>query len=804
VCLLVTICGCKHKGEIRAQIEKQVPRGFIEGGWESVTYSGQTEGTFEEDGEVCCEVTVTVKGTVDGKPYEAKHTVKVCIKGKKGGKYKLDCSDPLLLQFPEDAKGFTGTYASSLGDAGALEVMGGLSCVSVGPGAEICAESGQQLVLVGLPPGLPPAAYYMHLDFDLDYSRPIDVKAIYTGKVTCDDDETYYPILFPCVSSFTDLPALTIPVADVPALILPPLDGLTSCDGFVDCQAPPPCPSVLYVDRDANGAGDGTSWTDAYTDLQDALDAAAYCAAPVSELWVAEGTYRPDRGTGDRTASFVLQSGVGIYGGFDGTESARDDRDPAAHPTVLSGDLSGDDGADFANYDENSYHVVSGSGTGSSAVLDGFTITGGNADGSGPPDYTDAGGGIRIESGSPTIRNCTVLLNRAYFGGGVELFFASPRIEDCQITGNRADKYGGGLHNNRGNPTLRRVRFSENSAGESGGGTRFIASDASASELTFENNSAKRGAAAHLDKGSNPTLMNIVMRANEASRDGGAIHVDRGSSPLLVNLLIEGNRAAERGGAMCAAADSASMPTLVNCTLSSNRAATAGGVYVDKAAPELSNTVLYFNEDDGGMDESAQLYNGGGSVAIDYSDVQGWTGNLGGTGNIGADPKFIDAGHWDDAGTPGDKSDDSWVSGDARLDAGSPCIDAGDNAALPPDSLDLDGDSDANEPVPLDLSGGARQLDDPGTADSGGGSPPMVDLGAHEFVPRFPRGDMNCDGSVDLDDIDGFVAALISQEGYEDDYPDCLYLNGDINLDGSVDMSDIDGFVACIISGGCP
>jgi hypothetical protein len=66
------------------------------------------------------------------------------------------------------------------------------------------------------------------------------------------------------------------------------------------------------------------------------------------------------------------------------------------------------------------------------------------------------------------------------------------------------------------------------------------------------------------------------------------------------------------------------------------------------------------------------------------------------------------------------------------------------------------------------------------------------------------RGDMNCDGSVDFNDIDPFVSALISQEQYENQYPDCNYLNADINQDGSVDFNDIDGFVECLINGGCP
>ncbi|MDX1439999.1 MAG: hypothetical protein R3284_08865, partial [Rubricoccaceae bacterium] len=79
---------------------------------------------------------------------------------------------------------------------------------------------------------------------------------------------------------------------------------------------------VIYVDTDATGANNGTSWGDAYTDLQDALAV----ASSSSEIWVAEGVYKPTN-TSDRTISFVLTDGVELYGGFDGTETSRDERD---------------------------------------------------------------------------------------------------------------------------------------------------------------------------------------------------------------------------------------------------------------------------------------------------------------------------------------------------------------------------------------------------------------------------------------------------------------------------------------------
>ena len=95
---------------------------------------------------------------------------------------------------------------------------------------------------------------------------------------------------------------------------------------------------VLYVKADGTGTGDGTTWADAYSDLQVALAV----AESGNDIWVAAGTYTPG-GPGARTATFQLISGVGIYGGFVGTEVSRSERDPATNLTVLSGDLNDDD-----------------------------------------------------------------------------------------------------------------------------------------------------------------------------------------------------------------------------------------------------------------------------------------------------------------------------------------------------------------------------------------------------------------------------------------------------------------------------
>ncbi len=168
--------------------------------------------------------------------------------------------------------------------------------------------------------------------------------------------------------------------------------------------------NIIYVDTTASGDNDGSTWANAFSSLQDALAAASLD----DEIWVAAGTYRPDQGIGitlgDREATFQLMNNVAVYGGFPAGGGEWWSRNPIAHKSTLSGDLNGDDGPDFTNYSENSYHIVTGSATDATAILDGFTIKGGNANGASPHEY---GGGMYNSGGNPTIDHCTFKLNSA-------------------------------------------------------------------------------------------------------------------------------------------------------------------------------------------------------------------------------------------------------------------------------------------------------------------------------------------------------------------------------------------------------
>jgi len=432
----------------------------------------------------------------------------------------------------------------------------------------------------------------------------------------------------------------------------------------------------LYVDAGATGASDGTSWADAFTDLRDALEQAA-AGGLIAEIWVANGTYRPGRGSGDRAVSFRLPDGVAVYGGFAGGEAALGARDPAAHATILSGDLAIDDGPGFANRSDNCYHVVVAHKTGAGTLLDGFTITGGNAQGPWDQGFGD--------------------------GGGICALDSSPRIVGCRFVENEAFERGGGAHLVGGAPQLIGCRFERNRSQTAGAMDIF---------------------------GDGEMVVGCAFVGNEAVGGGAAC----GDGPF-VNCVFCGNQAAWGGAILSGMTDTA----LINCTLYGNRARESGGAvhYGVEVHGVIRNSILFGNTALRGAQLAVYNDHWDTAVGIDHSLVEG--GPAGtyyhadhpdpytwGAGVIDDNPAFVAAGHWNDAGTA-DPADDVWVDGDCRVAVGSPCINAGDNSALPPDRLDLDGDGDTSEPLPVDCDGRPRirgATADMGAYESPGAMPP--------------------------------------------------------------------------------
>jgi hypothetical protein len=356
--------------------------------------------------------------------------------------------------------------------------------------------------------------------------------------------------------------------------------------------------SVRFAAPTAQGSGNCSSWINACT-LQTALSQ----AVSGDEIWVKMGVHYPGA-AGERSATFTLKHGVALYGGFAGTETSRDQRNWTTNKTILSGDVDGNDnhGGDYINeaasqiVGSNAYHVVSAALIDSSAVLDGFVITAGQANGSG---YDSFGGGMINQFSSPTLANLTFSGNAAASGGGMYNNFSHPSLNAITLRGNSATAEGGGMGNYQSSPTLSNVTFNANTApsGYGGGMSNDRSANPSLTQVTFSANTANYGAGLS-NRLSNPSLNQVTFSTNEAYDSGGGMF-NQSSSPQLLNVTFSNNDApydsgGGSGGGMVNQAGSS--PQLINVTFSMNSAyAFGGGMLNQSSSPQLTNVTFTSN-----------------------------------------------------------------------------------------------------------------------------------------------------------------------------------------------------------------
>ncbi len=353
---------------------------------------------------------------------------------------------------------------------------------------------------------------------------------------------------------------------------------------------------VLFVKADANGANTGSSWADAYTDLQDAIAAADYG----TEIWVAIGTYKPTQGT-NRDAFFELKNGVEIYGGFLGSESELEERDYIHNESILSGDIGVE-----GDISDNSYTIVYSIGTDENTIIEGFTIQGGNANYAGGDVFdTDpkmSGGGMYL-TGEETDLRC--------------------QVKHCHFKNNHSDARGGGLFIWSGpaagstRPNIFANEFTQNNAGTLGGGFYWIGGTTlqdeliPADSLIFNNNNANVGGGIHITSRVNSALTkirNCIFFENTSSTFGGGLYFREDSFETL-GLEFEGcnfefnNSNSLGGGIYYSGFAEFKNVTLRDCYLGHNLAGTledrldGGGIYLEGYidTPNSNATLLIDN-----------------------------------------------------------------------------------------------------------------------------------------------------------------------------------------------------------------
>lgn len=454
----------------------------------------------------------------------------------------------------------------------------------------------------------------------------------------------------------------------------------------------PARPSAFFVDGSVAASGNGTNWGTAFKTLDEALFAANLpCGAFVQSIYVAAGTYKPTRKPYDaagleittannRDRCFhIRRDNLHLYGGF--PNGGGPTANPAANPTILSGDFNGDDahtgsGAGFAltGNGENAYHVLLSMAT--NTRVDGFTIRGGNATGLGA--LTLDGNTVRQYSGGGAyglagVTRCVFSHNQASEGGGLHDAGRLTNMTDCTFSANTCGGQGAGVYlagRPAGTTTLTNVSFTGNNTANAGGG--LFCQGTSTRQLTqciFSQNTAPNGAGLAALNAAQVGLQACVFSGNQASSNGGGLY-NLNSVLQLTNTLFIGNSANVHGGGTYSELGSIAFEN--NTFFANSAILKGGGLYNAGGNGSMTNSLVWNNADD----TNHGIFNAiGANLTVAYSLVQG-VAIFPGTGNTNGDPRFK---------TPQNPigPDNIWRTDDdgLQLDCQSAAYNTGTNAA---------------------------------------------------------------------------------------------------------------------------